>query len=69
MRLYRLSIFNMGHFPKTFPIFSLQFWACYVHCNTSTNNAVRVSLDQLDTIKKFVHRYPKDFQWVTTAQG
>ncbi|KAL3831964.1 hypothetical protein ACJMK2_023652 [Sinanodonta woodiana] len=46
-----------------------QFWACYVDCTSQYKDAVRKSLNQLDTIKKFVHRYPDVFQFVTTAQG
>ncbi|OWF44113.1 dipeptidase 1-like isoform X1 [Mizuhopecten yessoensis] len=46
-----------------------QFWACYVSCNTQYKDAVRRSLDQLDTIKKFTKKYPDVFEFVTSAQG
>jgi len=46
-----------------------QFWAAYVSCNSQYKDAVRLSLNQVDTIKKMVARYPDTFQWVTTAQG
>nr|KAG5687970.1 hypothetical protein BaRGS_023094 [Batillaria attramentaria] len=46
-----------------------QFWAAFVHCNSSKKDAVRQSLDQIDVIKKYTVRYSEDFQWVTTAQG
>lgn len=46
-----------------------QFWACYVPCDSQYKDAVRLSLEQVDVIKKFVTRYPDTFQWVTTAQG
>ncbi|CAL1539767.1 unnamed protein product [Lymnaea stagnalis] len=46
-----------------------QFWAAYVSCGSQYKDAVRQSLDQVDTIKKMVARYPDVFQFVTTAQG
>ncbi|BFZ14516.1 hypothetical protein BsWGS_17553 [Bradybaena similaris] len=46
-----------------------QFWAAYVSCDSQLKDAVRQSLDQVDTIKKFVAKYPDVFQFVTTAQG
>ncbi|XP_052800383.1 dipeptidase 1-like [Mya arenaria] len=46
-----------------------QFWACYVPCKSQYKDAVLLSLEQLDVIKKYVTRYPDTFQWVTTAQG
>ncbi|XP_064610834.1 dipeptidase 1-like [Liolophura sinensis] len=46
-----------------------QFWACYVPCSSQGKDAVRMSLDQLDIIKRFVRKYPDKFQWTTTAQG
>ncbi|XP_013419546.1 dipeptidase 1 [Lingula anatina] len=46
-----------------------QFWACYGPCSAQYKDAVRVALDQLDTIKRFVSKYPDIFQFVTTAQG
>ncbi|KAL8613349.1 hypothetical protein ACOMHN_052588 [Nucella lapillus] len=46
-----------------------QFWAAFVHCNSSYKDAVRQSLEQVDIIKKMVNRYSDTFEWVTTAQG
>lgn len=46
-----------------------QFWANYVSCDGQYKDAVRMSLDQMDVIKKFVARYPDTFTFVTTAQG
>ncbi|KAI8798215.1 dipeptidase 1 [Biomphalaria glabrata] len=46
-----------------------QFWAAYVDCGTQYKDAVRVSMEQIDTIKRFIARYPEVFQFVTTAQG
>lgn len=46
-----------------------QFWAAYVSCDGSEKDALRMSLQQVDVIKKFVARYSDDLEWVTTAQG
>ncbi|XP_048756067.2 dipeptidase 1-like [Ostrea edulis] len=48
---------------------SAQFWAVYVDCGSQYNDAVKLSLDQVDTIKKFIRKYPDVFKFVTTAQG
>ncbi len=53
----------------TLASFTMQFWVSYASCNTSMTDAVRVSLDALDNIKKFVRRYSEVFEFVTTAQG
>lgn len=46
-----------------------QFWSAYVSCKSQYKDAVRLSLDQVDVIRKFIHRYPDTFRFVTTAQG
>ncbi|XP_059163134.1 dipeptidase 1-like [Physella acuta] len=46
-----------------------QFWAAYVECKSQFKDAVTQSLDQIDTIKKFVARYPNVFKFVTTSDG
>ena len=38
-------------------------------CAGQYKDAVRMTLDQMDVIKKFVARYPDTFTFVTTAQG
>ncbi|XP_046571041.1 dipeptidase 1-like [Haliotis rubra] len=46
-----------------------QFWAIFALCDSQSKDAVRQFLDQLDTIKKFVGKYPDTFTFVTTADG
>lgn len=63
-----------GLFVKIFKILKLtffifQFWACYVPCSSQYKDAIRLSLEQLDVIRKYVAKYPSTFQFVTTAQG
>ncbi|XP_059163138.1 dipeptidase 1-like [Physella acuta] len=46
-----------------------QFWAIYVSCKSQYKDAVTLSLDQTDVIKKFVSMYPDDFEFVTASEG
>lgn len=46
-----------------------QFWSCWVSCGSQYKDVVRMTLDQLDVIKKFIRRYPDVFKFVSTAQG
>ncbi|KAK6166558.1 hypothetical protein SNE40_023215 [Patella caerulea] len=46
-----------------------QFWSLFVKCDSQYKDAVRQSLDQMDTIKKIIARYPDVFRFVTTADG
>lgn len=47
-----------------------QFWVAYVRCiNSQYKDAVELTLDQIDVIKRFIAQYPNDFQYTTTADG
>lgn len=46
-----------------------QFWSCYVSCSAQYSDAVRVTMDQFDTIRRFVDKYSDDFVFVTKASG
>lgn len=46
-----------------------QFWSTYVNCDSQYKDAVKKSLEQIDIVKNFVAKYPKTFQFVTSAQG
>ncbi|XP_052806073.1 dipeptidase 1-like [Mya arenaria] len=46
-----------------------QFWSCWVTCHSQYVDAVRLTLEQLDTIKRFIKKYPDTFQYADTAQG
>lgn len=49
-------------------IVGAQFWASYVDCSISQfTDATRVTLDQIDTIKRFVKKYPSVFQMAYTS--
>ena len=46
-----------------------QFWSVFVQCNTQYLDSVRVTLDQFDTVKRFVDKYDDDFMFVTQSYG
>ncbi|KAL9976697.1 hypothetical protein ACROYT_G014024 [Oculina patagonica] len=46
-----------------------QFWSAYVSCRNQYKNSVRLFLEQMDVVMRMVEKYPKDFTFVTTAQG
>ena len=50
-------------------LYCFQFWAAYVPCSTQYNDAVEQTLEQIDVIKRFVHKYSGDLELVTTADG
>ncbi|CAH1780218.1 unnamed protein product [Owenia fusiformis] len=45
-----------------------QFWAAYVPCDSQYKDAVRLSFEQCDTVRRFVKKFPDTFQFVTSAQ-
>ena len=38
-------------------------------CDEDEEIFVRRNMEQVDTVLKMIHKYPEDFQLVTTAQG
>jgi membrane dipeptidase len=44
-----------------------QFWSAYVSADLPEPEAVRETLEQIDTIKRLVARYPGDMQFATSA--
>lgn len=50
-------------------IFFFQFWVAYVGCNSNYKDAVELTLDQIDVIKRLVAMNPNDLKLVTTANG
>jgi len=45
-----------------------QFWACYGTCSSSGKDAIRQSLEQFDTIRRFIDYYPDDLVFVTNVE-
>uniref|UniRef100_A0A2C9JDT8 Dipeptidase n=1 Tax=Biomphalaria glabrata TaxID=6526 RepID=A0A2C9JDT8_BIOGL len=46
-----------------------QFWSAFMDCDAQYSDALRISMEQVDIIKRFIARYPDVFQFVTTAKG
>ena len=47
---------------------SFQFWVAYAPCGSQHKDAVQVTLEQIDLIKRFISQYPK-LQFVNDSQG
>ncbi|GLG96932.1 Dipeptidase [Gryllus bimaculatus] len=46
-----------------------QFWVAYVPCTTQYKDAVEMTLEQIDVIKRLAAAYPNDLSLVTSADG
>nr|ALX00043.1 dipeptidase 1-like protein [Melanoplus sanguinipes] len=46
-----------------------QFWVAYVPCSAQYKDAVEMTMEQVDVIKRFVDKYQDDMQYVDSAQG
>lgn len=44
-----------------------QFWVAYVSCKSAKKDAVRMTLEQIDVIKRYVSKYSNTFQSVTSS--
>lgn len=45
-----------------------QFWSVYVLCSAQNKDAVRLTLEQIDVVKRMCETY-EEFEMVTTADG
>ncbi|GLH06442.1 Dipeptidase [Gryllus bimaculatus] len=45
----------------------LQFWAAYVPCESQHLNAVQLTLEQIDLIKRLIDKYQDELQFATSA--
>lgn len=48
---------------------SAQFWSAYAPCSSQHLDAVQLTLEQIDLIRRLVHLYPHHMALVTTASG
>uniref|UniRef100_A0A336MUI8 Dipeptidase n=1 Tax=Culicoides sonorensis TaxID=179676 RepID=A0A336MUI8_CULSO len=46
-----------------------QFWVAYVGCDSLDKDAVELTLDQIDVIKRLIKAYPNDLQYADSAEG
>ena len=55
------------HFKRFFYYF--QLWVAYAPCSAQHKDAVQVTLEQIDLIKRLVETYPNQLELVKTSQG
>lgn len=48
---------------------NFQFWSAFVPCSSQGKDAVRLTLEQIDLIRRFVDAYPSTLQFATSAKG
>lgn len=46
-----------------------KIFAAHVDCSSQFKDAVQLTLDQIDLIKRLINKYPKDLKLVTTSDG
>lgn len=46
-----------------------QFWVAYVSCQSNHKDAVELTLDQIDSLKRLIAQNPEHMRLVTTADG
>ncbi|MPC32662.1 Dipeptidase 3 [Portunus trituberculatus] len=44
-----------------------QFWVSYVPCESQRLNAVQLTIEQIDLIKRLIEQYPEDLRLATSA--
>ena len=49
------------------PRISIQFWASYVDCNSTSLDAVQLYVEQIDVIKRLTSDYPNDMSFATNV--
>lgn len=47
----------------------IQFWSAYAPCSSQHLDAVQLTLEQIDLIRRLVNLYPQHMALVTTADG
>lgn len=53
---------------STFSI-SFQLWSAYIPCGAQHLDAVQLTLEQIDVIRRLTEKYSNALEWVTTARG
>jgi len=57
------------NYTLIFPFLFFQFWAAYVPCEAQHRDAVQLTLEQIDVIKRLTDRYSPQLTTCTSAQG
>lgn len=59
-----LFIYNLNYY-----CFMFQFWAAYAPCEAQFKDAVQITIEQIDVIKRLTERYSPQLTPCTTALG
>ena len=59
----------LTHFHPAEKIFHPQLWVAYSPCGSQHKDAVQITLEQIDLIKRLMADYNKHLQLATTANG
>lgn len=54
---------------KSIKIILLQFWVAYVPCKSQYLNAVQLTLEQVDLIKRLIEKYSDYMQFASSSRG
>ena len=46
-----------------------QLWVAYAPCGSQHKDAVQITLEQIDLIKRLIEQYQQNLQFVMTAEG
>lgn len=50
-------------------LFCPQFWSAYVPCESQHLNAVQLTLEQVDLIKRLIEKYSQHLQFAASSRG
>ena len=53
--------------PHTF--LALQLWVAYAPCGSQHKDAVQITLEQIDLIKRLIEQYSSTLQYATSSEG
>ena len=49
--------------------FVLKLWVAYAPCGSQHKDAVQITLEQIDLIKRLIEQYNQNLEFVTTSEG
>jgi uncharacterized membrane protein len=47
----------------------VQLWVAYAPCGSQHKDAIQITLEQIDLIKRFVEQYQNNLELVTSSEG
>ncbi len=49
--------------------YRVQLWVAYAPCGSQHKDAIQITLEQIDLIKRFVEQYQNNLELVTSSEG